>query len=292
MPPGAGAADGDAMRISSFPTTIEIPNRSFLFCHKPPAVSVRSLVSSRIPREIFGKYNMDSQQRDRFKILVRERDAKAAIDLLGCEYDYASDPAGVVNLATWYGDPTLLLHALGQGGSASSEGENGHPLGIAASMGHLQMIGPLLEHGAAIDARDNYGRSALTLAAGAGHLSVVKALVQRGANLTGGLYAAARSTHVPMAKYLVGQGADLDEVSQDVFEMTPLMAACSRGKKKGSEIALLLLQAGAGVGYTRQSDGMSALKFALGNCTNEVVVELKRRGSPPVEPEFRSIRLA
>jgi ankyrin repeat protein len=136
------------------------------------------------------------------------------------------------------------------------------------------MIGPLLDHGAGLDARDRYGRTALTLAAGAGHLSVIKALVKRGAGLTGGLYAAARSTHVPVAKYLITQGAALDEVSQDEFEMTPLMAACSTGKKKGSAIALLLLQAGAGVGYVRHSDGMSALKFALGECSEDVVLEL------------------
>jgi len=40
MPPAAEAADGDAMRIGNFPTTIETPDRSSLFGQKLTCMSV------------------------------------------------------------------------------------------------------------------------------------------------------------------------------------------------------------------------------------------------------------
>ncbi|MDI3381595.1 ankyrin repeat domain-containing protein [Xenophilus aerolatus] len=235
---------------------------------------------------------MNRQQQDNLSALIRERDTKGVLDLLGGSYDFTTDEAGVVNAATWYGDIALLRHALDSGGSARNEGMNGHPLGIASAMGRLDFVALLLERDAPIDAKNSHGQTALVLAASAGKLPVVKALVKRGAKLTGALYAASEALHVPLVKYLIEVGADLDEVSEDGNELTPLLTACSRGKKKGSEIALLLLRAGARADYVRQDDGMSAIKFALwGQCSKDVLAELQVRGSPTIEPGFPIIRL-
>lgn len=235
---------------------------------------------------------MNRQQQDIFSALTRERDTKGVLDLLGKDYDFTTDEAGVVNAATWYGDIALLRHAFDSGGSVCNEGMNGHPLGIASAMGKLDFVAFLLERDAPLDAKDKYGKTAVVLAASAGKLPVVKALVNAGANLAGALYAAANNTHVPVVKYLIEAGANLDEVSDDGNELTPLLTACANGKSKGSEVALLLLRAGAKADYVRQSDGMSAMKFALwGQCSKDLMAELKARGSPTAEPGFSVVRL-
>lgn len=62
----------------------------------------------------------------RLTALTRERDTRGVLDLLGKAYDFATDDAGVVNTATWYGDIALLRHALDSGGSVCKEGMNGY----------------------------------------------------------------------------------------------------------------------------------------------------------------------
>lgn len=236
---------------------------------------------------------MNRQEQDSFSALTRARDTKGVLDLLGQDYDFTTDHAGVVNAATWYGDIALLRHALDNGGSACNEGMNGYPLGIASAMGKLNFVTFLLERDAPLDVKDKYGKTALMLASSAGKLPVVKALVKARAHVAGALYAAADSTRVPIVKYLIEAGANLDEVSDDGNELTPLLTACAAGKSKGSEVALLLLRAGAKADYVRKSDGMSAMKFALwGQCSKELVVELKARGAPTVESGFPVVRLA
>jgi ankyrin repeat protein len=62
--------------------------------------------------------------------------------------------------------------------------------------------------------------------------------------------------------WLIRAGADLNTTDAD--DLTPLMAACSLGRAKGTRVALRLIEAGADVRHVRASDGMTALKFAAG----------------------------
>jgi uncharacterized protein len=66
-----------------------------------------------------------------------------------------------------------------------------------------------------------------------------------------------------LVELLIANGASLDAIDKN--GLTPLMNACSRGGVKGGQIALKLIEAGANVSYVRESDGQTALKFAVGN---------------------------
>lgn len=91
-------------------------------------------------------------------------------------------------------------------------------------------------------------------------------------------------------EFLLDNGAQLDLLDGNC--MTPLMNACSTGKKKGSDVALLLLRRGADAKYVRAEDGMNAYKFALwGQCMPEVLRALLNAGASQPEPDFRVIHL-
>jgi ankyrin repeat protein len=101
---------------------------------------------------------------------------------------------------------------------------------------------------------------------------------------------AARLGLKKVVAFLIDHHASLDAV--DGIGLTALMHACSKGKKKGGEIAQLLVRSGAKVGYVRESDGMTALKFALwGGCSEEVINELLSHGAKPPEAGFKVVRL-
>ena len=57
------------------------------------------------------------------------------------------------------------------------------PLQIAASNGHIPLVGSLLKRGALVDLIDDGGRTPLHFAAVAGHVAPIKMLLQYGANL-------------------------------------------------------------------------------------------------------------
>ncbi len=125
-------------------------------------------------------------------------------------------------------------------------------LGIAAASGLLKEMGLLLDEGVNIDGIAEYSKStALATAAGQGLLRAVNFLLERGANI------------------------DLPGAN----DMTPLMHACFSGKVKGSAMALRLIEAQADVTYVRQSDEMTALKFAVHVCKPEVIQALIDHGA-------------
>lgn len=72
--------------------------------------------------------------------------------------------------------------------------------------------------------------------------------------------------------YLLTLNVDIDQTNLN--DMTPLMVACCDGQVKGSKIALKLIANGANVNYVRESDEMTALKFAVGSCKPEVIQAL------------------
>ena len=102
------------------------------------------------------------------------------------------------------------------------------------------------------------------------------------------LHAASDQCHRKVVAFLIEHKAPLDAL--DGNSMTALMCACSKGKKKGSEVALLLIKAGADVQYVRKEDGMNAIKFALwGQCSKGVLEALVAKGAERPGPDFKVV---
>lgn len=74
-----------------------------------------------------------------------------------------------------------LLHLAGA--NVNSRGAMGTPLFLAAGEGRLNAVRYLLDEGADVNLRGEYGNTALTEAAYYGHLSVIKELLLRGADV-------------------------------------------------------------------------------------------------------------
>jgi cell wall assembly regulator SMI1 len=125
-------------------------------------------------------------------------------------------------------------------------------LSIAAANCMLKEMRLLVDDGADIDGIASYDKStALATAAGYGLIRSVNFLLDNGANV------------------------DLPGAN----DMTPLMRACAAGGNKGSRVALRLIEAKADVKYIRKGDEMTALKFAVKNCTPEVIQALIASGA-------------
>ncbi|MDR2317717.1 MAG: ankyrin repeat domain-containing protein [Pseudomonas sp.] len=224
--------------------------------------------------------------------LMRDCDLQQLLDFVGHDYDFVTDPHDVLNSAAWYGRKEILTHALDHGGSPNGGGRSRTPLASVSSAGNLTLVKLLLERGAEVEVKDKYGSTAIQLAALKGKIPVIKLLLDAGANLHGTMTAAVDELRIPTVKFLIEAGAPLDEIDRN--GMTPLLNACCAGKKKGSEIAMLLLRAGADATYVRATDGMSAIKFGYwgyGECSAEVFAELRARGAPEPEPGFEILRL-
>ena len=140
--------------------------------------------------------------------------------------------------------------------------------------------------------------SRLLSASERGNLAAVKAAIDEGVSIADrdplygstALHLASDGGSKKVAEYLIASGAALDALDNNM--MTPLMCACSTGKKKGSEVALLLMSKGADACYVRVEDGMDAIKFALwGRCTNEVISRLLELGAAQPASNFRVVHL-
>lgn len=101
--------------------------------------------------------------------------------------------------------------------------------------------------------------------------------IMSGQSLETALHIAATYGLVRPAELLVSSGAALDLL--DGMELTPLMCACSCGGPAGSRVAMTLLTAGADATVVRQSDEMTALKFAAKECEPELIQLLITRGA-------------
>lgn len=74
-----------------------------------------------------------------------------------------------------------LLHLAGA--NVNSRGAGGTPLFLAAGEGRLNAVRYLLDEGADVNLRGEYGNTALTEATYYGHMSVIKELLMRGADV-------------------------------------------------------------------------------------------------------------
>jgi ankyrin repeat protein len=149
------------------------------------------------------------------------------------------------------------------------------PLMYAAWGDDADLVRALVEHGAAIEARDHDAMTALGIAAQNGKLKAAQALVTAGADLNGAvalggyspLMLAAISGSDELTAVLIAHGARVNAANPG--GVTALMIAAAGNH---FSIASILLKAGAQIA-ARSEDGRTALSIAEAN-NNEAVVKL------------------
>lgn len=224
----------------------------------------------------------------------------------------AGDAENALQQAIPDGDAAEVVALLGRGADANARRDDSRqtPLMEAAEAGHEEVVRRLLEHGAQINAANEYGETALTLAADGGHTAVVSALLEWGADVNvvdefgdtpllnaawgeheDALLLLLRHRADPNVPNRVGQtamttalaferrhilaillegGADPDLRHHD---QTPLMMAL------GDEGAVRLLLAHGADVTLRDKHGKTALRIAQEDCAHAAVPLLKAVGA-------------
>ncbi len=140
----------------------------------------------------------------------------------------------------------------------------------------------LIDHGALVNARDRDGSSALLAAGKRGNDRLMKLLIDRGANpsvmdegRTTPLHWAALNGFTNVVKLMMEKGAGVN--AADRMGYTPLMNAASRGRQ---ETVRALLERGAAVN-SQTREGETALMDAIGSGCDGCVRALLAGGADP-----------
>jgi ankyrin repeat protein len=151
--------------------------------------------------------------------------------------------------ATAEGDVRVVRSALAGGIAvdARDDAARNTPLVLAAMKGHRALAIALLRAGAAVNAKNDFGQTALYFAAHEGDAVLVRALLRRGARVNARehtgltpLFVAVLQGRTTTVKVLLARGADPNAKRND--GSTPIFGAGLRGRTKE---AALLLRAGA-----------------------------------------------
>jgi tetratricopeptide (TPR) repeat protein len=163
------------------------------------------------------------------------------------------------------GDTAKVQQLLDKGANIEAKNEYGSTaLVLAARDGQIEVVRLLLNKGANIEAKDKDDYTALLLSAIRGNTEVVKLLLDKGANIEGKerrgntpLYAAASKGKVEVVKLLLDKGANIEATDNNGW--TPLMKVASEGNP---DMVKLLLDQGANIGAKEDSWGTTALMRA------------------------------
>jgi cytohesin len=166
--------------------------------------------------------------------------------------------------------------AAGQTGPSSLDAE----LIQAANLGDGAAVRQLLQKGANIEARDEYGATALTLAAHYSNAEVVKLLLDKGANVeahdkygSAALPLAAEQGKTDVVNLLLEKGANIE--ARDQYDSTPLLRAVFGGHP---ETVKVLIDRHANV-EAQDKGGRTALLLAVQGKNREIVNLLLESGA-------------
>ena len=160
---------------------------------------------------------------------------------------------------------------------------------LASKIGHFETVKCLVENGADVNAKDEYGDTALIIASEQGYLEIVKKLVENGAdmnerNLYGrtAFISASHNGHFEIVKYLDENGADVEAKDNSnnsyntaLIKATLLMNASANGQ---IEMVKYFVQKGADVN-AKDQHGWTALTLASGKGHFEIVKYLVENGA-------------
>jgi ankyrin repeat protein len=147
----------------------------------------------------------------------------------------------------------------------------------AAGAGYIDVARVLIGGKAKVNARNQFGESALMVAAIRGHRTMVEFLIQHGADVnppgwTPLMFAAVKG-HVDIVKLLLAKGARVNAASEN--GTTALMLAA---REASLDTVLVLIELGAAVNL-RNLAGATALGMALDGKRQDVVSALLRAGA-------------
>src|ERR1700722_5135024 len=166
------------------------------------------------------------------------------------------------------------------------------PIVEAAKKGNEAMVELLLNHGAAVDSRDNTGEVALSYAGANGFMTVCRTLVAHGADVNAKnnsgstpLQFAVESGQLSAAEFLITNKAQI-EVRASGTGMSPLTSAVRSGE---TDMVKLLLDhhADANVENEPPNGPRSPLSFAVEYKHPQIAVLLLDHGAKPNVADFR-----
>lgn len=151
---------------------------------------------------------------------------------------------------------------------------------IASALGHEMVINLLIRKGANLEARDEYGCTALDHAARGGHERALEILIKNGANIAAITHAgnlvlntAARAGHLKAIEVLLKNGVDV--TATNIHQSSALQSAAFRGR---TDVLNFLLLRGAKV-EAYNALGFTALHSAALGGHEEAVQALIHKGA-------------
>jgi len=162
------------------------------------------------------------------------------------------------------------------------------PLIRAVALGNVADVENEIAHGAALEDRDYWERTAWLVAVQTGQLEKAQLLLEKGANRHAAgrcsqpsLFYAIQCDRIAMLRWLLSIGIDVEQIDQ--FETTPLMTAAQYANVEAVE---LLLAHGATVDRQRSHE-----QTALSDCTRaDIARTLLAAGADPRQLSFEGRR--